>query len=145
MDRMLEKAKQQRQAAERQAKAKDSAITTSLSRSAFGCPNDIRSFIALLEQAGELRRVTTEVDWRYEAGAMSRLVTERRGPAPLFERVKDYPDQRIAAVLFGPSKPNLHSRVALALTKGYADFSSQLKTDTADHLTIQPIVSNGKP
>lgn len=93
----------------------DSAINTSLSRSASGCPNDLRSFIALLEQAGELRRVTTEVDWRYEVGAMSRLVTERRGPAPLFERVKDYPDQRIAAVLFGPTKPNLHGRIALSL------------------------------
>ncbi len=75
----------------------------------------MRSFIAVLERAGELRRVTTEIDWRYEAGAMSRLVTERRGPAPLFERIKDYPGQQIAAVLLGPTKPNLHGRVALAL------------------------------
>jgi 4-hydroxy-3-polyprenylbenzoate decarboxylase len=115
----------------------DSAITTSLSRSAFGCPNDVRSFIALLEQAGELRRVTTEVDWRYEAGAMSRLVTERRGPAPLFERVKDYPDQQIAAVLFGPSKPNLHSRVALALGLAKATPPLTLIEEIRQRLKVQ--------
>jgi 4-hydroxy-3-polyprenylbenzoate decarboxylase len=64
----------------------------------------MRSFITLLEHAGELRRVGVEVYWRCEVGAMSRLVTERRGPAPLFERIKDYPDQQIAAVLFGPTE-----------------------------------------
>jgi UbiD family decarboxylase len=83
-------------------------------RAGHGVPNDLREYIAVLEDAGELRRVKTEVDWRFEAGAMSRLVTERRGPAPLFERVKDYPGQQIAAVLLGPSKP-LHGRIALAL------------------------------
>lgn len=84
-------------------------------KAGYDCPSDLRAFVELLECAGELRRVKAEVDWRYEAGAMSRLVTERRGPAPLFERVKDYPDQQIAAVLLGPSKSGIHGRVALAL------------------------------
>ncbi|MBF6570009.1 MAG: UbiD family decarboxylase [Candidatus Binataceae bacterium] len=81
----------------------------------FGCPVDVREYIDLLEREGELRRVKTEVDWKHEAGAMSRLVCERRGPAPLFEKVKDYPGQQLAAVLLGPSKPSLHARTALAL------------------------------
>jgi len=78
------------------------------------CPTDTREFIELLERAGELRRVRAEVDWKFEAGAMSRLVCERRGPAPLFENVKGYPGQQLAAVMMGPTKP-LHGRVSLAL------------------------------
>jgi phenylphosphate carboxylase alpha subunit len=81
----------------------------------FGCPGDLREYLEVLERAGELRRVTAQVDWRYEAGAMSRLANERRGPAPVFENVKDYPGQKIAAVLLGPSKPALHARTSLAL------------------------------
>lgn len=80
----------------------------------LACPTDTREYIELLERAGELRRVRAEVDWKFEAGAMSRLVCERRGPAPLFENVKGYPGQQLAAVLMGPTNP-LHGRVALAL------------------------------
>ena len=82
--------------------------------SAVSTPADLREYIDVLENAGELRRVRAEVDWRWEAGAMSRLACERRGPAPLFENVKDYPGARLASVLMGPGKP-LHSRTALAL------------------------------
>lgn len=81
----------------------------------FGCPADLREYLEVLERAGELRRVKAEVDARYEIGAMSRLVNERRGPAPLFEKIKGFPGQQIAAVLMGPSKPALHARIALAL------------------------------
>lgn len=93
------------------------ALTSTLPEAAikFGCPADTREFIDVLERAGELRRVRTEVDWKFEAGAMSRLVCERRGPAPLFENVKGYPGQTIASVLMGPTKPQLHGRAALAL------------------------------
>jgi 4-hydroxy-3-polyprenylbenzoate decarboxylase len=78
------------------------------------CPLDVRQYIDVLEKAGELRRVQTEVDWKFEIGAMSRLVCERSGPAPFFENVKEYPGQKVASVLMGPSKP-LHGRTALAL------------------------------
>ncbi|MGH7905528.1 MAG: UbiD family decarboxylase [Candidatus Binataceae bacterium] len=84
-----------------------------------GCADDLREFIDRLEAHDELRRVSAEVDWRYEIGAMSRLVCEKRGPAPLFENVKDYPGHRVAAVLIGPSKPALHARTALGL--GFED------------------------
>ncbi|MGH7905227.1 MAG: UbiD family decarboxylase, partial [Candidatus Binataceae bacterium] len=77
--------------------------------------NDLREFMKLLEREGELRRVSTEVDWRYEIGAMSRMVCERQGPAPLFENVKDYPNQPVAAVLFGPGHAAPLARIALTL------------------------------
>src|SRR3990172_6999232 len=93
------------------------ALTSVIAEAAmkFACPADTREYIDLLERAGELRRVRAEVDWKYEAGAMSRLVTERRGPAPLLENIKVYPGQRMAAVLMGPTKPQLHGRLSLAL------------------------------
>ena len=92
------------------------ALTSALPKAEtkLACPADTREYIDLLERAGELRRVRAEVDWKFEAGAMSRLVCERRGPAPLFENVKGYPGQQLAAVMMGPTNP-LHGRVALAL------------------------------
>ena len=76
---------------------------------------DLRSFLGLLEREGELKRVSTEVDWRYEMGAVSRMVCERAGPAPWFENVKGYPDQSVAAVLFGPGHAAPLARIALTL------------------------------
>ncbi len=75
---------------------------------------DLRDFLKVLETERELVRVRTQVDWNLEAGAISRLACERQAPAPLFENVKDYPGQQLAAVLLGPGRP-MHARLALAL------------------------------
>ena len=56
---------------------------------------DLRQYISALEEQGELRRVTKEVDWNLEAGAITRLVYEKGLPSPLFENIKDYPGYRI--------------------------------------------------
>ena len=45
---------------------------------------DLRQWIALLEKEGELRRITAEVDWDREIGAIARRVLEKKGPALLF-------------------------------------------------------------
>src|SRR5262249_40338556 len=42
---------------------------------------DMREWMSLLEKAGELRRVTAEVDWDREIGAVARRVLEKKGPA----------------------------------------------------------------
>ena len=73
--------------------------------------HDLRSYLSRLEEEGELKRVRAEVDWNQEIGAMTRLVCERREPAPLFENIKGYPGHRMAGVLLGPGKP-LHARVS---------------------------------
>ena len=49
---------------------------------------DLRQWVANLEQQGELRRITAEVDWDREIGAITRRVLEKKGPALLFENVK---------------------------------------------------------
>lgn len=51
--------------------------------------DDLRSYIKALEDGGELHRVTTEVDWKYELCHVSKVNEEAKGPALLYENVKD--------------------------------------------------------
>ena len=52
---------------------------------------DHRDFFAALEREQELVKVTQEVDWDLEVGAIGRRVYEMEGPCLLFEKIKDYP------------------------------------------------------
>ncbi|MBI4287945.1 MAG: UbiD family decarboxylase [Chloroflexi bacterium] len=52
---------------------------------------DNRDFIAALQHTGDAKVIKKEVDWDLEAGAITRRVCETGGPAPLFEKVRDYP------------------------------------------------------
>lgn len=63
-------------------------METPSSKSA-GRYKDLRTYIAQLERAGELQRIRAQVDWDGEVGAITRAVFKRRGPALLFENVKD--------------------------------------------------------
>jgi len=51
---------------------------------------DLRSWIKTLEEEGELARVTAEVNWDLEIGAICRKGLDANGPALLFENIKDY-------------------------------------------------------
>ena len=53
---------------------------------------DNRAYIDALAATGDAVRVSQEVDWDLEMGAIVRRVCERKGPAPYFKRIKDYPD-----------------------------------------------------
>ncbi|OGQ84051.1 MAG: hypothetical protein A3F90_14780 [Deltaproteobacteria bacterium RIFCSPLOWO2_12_FULL_60_19] len=77
---------------------------------------DLREWISALEKAGELQRVSTEVDWRLEVGAIVRRVCETNGPAVLFEKLKDYPKGfRILGAPMARSRNHPHARLAIAL------------------------------
>ena len=41
---------------------------------------DMRQWLMCLENEGELRRITAEVDWDREIGAISRRVAREKGP-----------------------------------------------------------------
>lgn len=71
---------------------------------------DNREYIAALEAAGDLVRIKQEVDWDLEAGAIVRKVCEEKHPAPLMEKIKDYPGHRY----FGAPLAT-HKRLAIAL------------------------------
>lgn len=53
--------------------------------------NDTRQFIEGLDKTGDLVRITQEVDWDLEVGAIGRRAYETRAQAVLFENIKDYP------------------------------------------------------
>ncbi|MCL4748180.1 MAG: UbiD family decarboxylase, partial [Burkholderiaceae bacterium] len=52
--------------------------------------NDLRSFISACEAHGELHRVKTEVDWKWELCHVSKVNEENKGPALLYENVKGH-------------------------------------------------------
>ena len=54
-------------------------------------PLNLRSFIQQLDNAGQLRRISSPVDWKYELGQLTR----KELTPLLFENVKDYPGQRV--------------------------------------------------
>jgi 4-hydroxy-3-polyprenylbenzoate decarboxylase len=74
---------------------------------------DTRQWIALLEKAGELRRIAAQVNWDCEIGAVARRVLEKKGPALLFEKIKGYASGRCTKVFV--SGLGARSRLALAL------------------------------
>ncbi len=50
---------------------------------------DLQEFIQVLDQAGELKRISTEVDSELEISEITDRVSKAYGPALLFEKVKD--------------------------------------------------------
>ena len=53
---------------------------------------DLRSWIATLEEAGQLKRVSARVDWDEEIGAVTRANMALGGPALIFENIRDHTD-----------------------------------------------------
>ncbi|MBO0883717.1 MAG: UbiD family decarboxylase, partial [Mycobacterium sp.] len=51
---------------------------------------DMRSWLATLEAANQLRRITASVDWDEEIGAITRANLSLGGPGLLFENIVDH-------------------------------------------------------
>ena len=58
----------------------------------------IRDFIEQAEAQGELQRIKAEVDWDLELSHIAKLNEEKKGPALLFENVKDYDSPVLTSV-----------------------------------------------
>ena len=52
--------------------------------------NDLRDWIDDLEERNDLKRITAEVDWNEEIGAITREISSQFGPALLFENIKGH-------------------------------------------------------
>jgi len=65
---------------------------------------DLRGFLAHLEDLGQLKRVHDEVSVKYEIAAGIRKASDIEGPALLFENVKGYPGWRVLGGLFATRK-----------------------------------------
>ncbi len=72
--------------------------------------DSLREFLDKLESEGELKRVKREVHWNLELSHIARLSESRRGPALLFESVKDHPGKRVVVNVLDSKE-----RLALAL------------------------------
>src|SRR5437660_1026992 len=74
---------------------------------------DLREYLAALDKSGELR-VVRGANWEEEIGGITELITERQGPALLFDEIPSYPKgYRVASNLFTTT-----NRTALALGMG---------------------------
>jgi UbiD family decarboxylase len=65
---------------------------------------DLRGFLAHLEDLGQLKRVDDEVSTKYEIAAGMRKTSDIEGPALLFQNVKDYPGWSVLGGLFATRK-----------------------------------------
>jgi UbiD family decarboxylase len=65
---------------------------------------DLRGFLAQLEDLGELKLVKDAVSVKHEIAAGMRKTSDIEGPALLFENVKNYPDWRVLGGLFATRK-----------------------------------------
>jgi phenylphosphate carboxylase beta subunit len=70
---------------------------------------DLREFMQKCEAEGELKRIKKEVDWNLELSHIAKLNEEKKGPALLFEKVKDYQIPLLASAFTSPR------RLAIAL------------------------------
>lgn len=60
---------------------------------------DLRSWLATLESADQLRRITVPVDWDEEIGAITRANLSLGGPALLFENILGHENTRCTKLL----------------------------------------------
>lgn len=65
---------------------------------------DFRDFLDYLERNGKLLKIQKEVDTHFDIAAGIRKVSDTDGPALLFERIKGFPDWRVAGGLFATQK-----------------------------------------
>ncbi|MGH9467894.1 MAG: UbiD family decarboxylase domain-containing protein, partial [Terriglobales bacterium] len=77
---------------------------------------DLREFIAALERAGELKRITAAVDPHLEITEVTDRVSKRAGPALLFENPTGYAGRPLLINQFGSRR-----RMAMALGVEHAD------------------------
>ena len=106
---------------------------------------DLRDWIAKLEQEGELKRVTAEVDWNREIGSVTRKTFDIGGPALLFENIKDYKDTRCRRLFTGGL--GSYSRVAYMLDLPKNSSLKKITKITRERFDsiIKPIEINNGP
>lgn len=104
---------------------------------------DNRSFVDKLAESGDAVRIKQEVDWDLEAGAIVRRTNEMRGPAPFFEKFKDYP----AGFRLLGSPMGTYRRMAVALGLDPATPIRELQDEYAvrTEKLIKPVIVGSAP
>jgi UbiD family decarboxylase len=107
--------------------------------------NDLRGYLDVLDELGDLTRVRREVSWNLEAGAITRLSYERSGPAALFENIHGVaPGFRLLGAPAGLSSVPGNPLARVALSVGLPADSTPARI--VDHLSrardLPPIAPN---
>jgi UbiD family decarboxylase len=76
---------------------------------------DLRDWIDHLDGEKQLKRITSQVDWNEELGAITRKVSAQEGPALLFENIKGYPRKGSLCSRLFTNGMGSRQRVAMAL------------------------------
>jgi 2,5-furandicarboxylate decarboxylase 1 len=97
--------------------------------------NDLREFIGFLESKGELIRTKKPVDVKYEISAYIRKTSDVRGPALLFDNVKEF----TIPVLGGAFATR--KRALLALETSNEDYVNKFH-DALDHLVAPKLTAD---
>lgn len=96
--------------------------TTSATQPAVGDAGpDLRSWLATLEAADQLRRITVSVDWDQEIGAITRANLSLGGPALLFENIVGHEHTRCRKFLTSGIGNPRQIRLMLGLTEETSD------------------------
>jgi phenylphosphate carboxylase alpha subunit len=95
---------------------------------------DNREYIKALKKTGDLIEIRDEVDWDLEMGAIIRRMCEKKSPAALFKKIKDYPGFE---ALGAPMATHRRLAVALGL-----DPDSPIPSIAKEYLTR---ISTGTP
>lgn len=106
---------------------------------------DLRQWLDRLEREGELRRVTAEVDWDRELGAVARRVLEKKGPALLFETITGYRQGRCTKVLTGLLGDRRRLALALGLPRDVPNRDIVGHVMQKNRETIPPVVVRTGP
>ena len=96
---------------------------------------DLREFLRLLEEKGELLKTKKPVDVKFEISSYIRKTSDQRGPALLFENVKNF-NMPVAGGVFATRE-----RAFLALESSPEDYVNKFQ-NALDHLLAPKLVSN---
>lgn len=101
---------------------------------------DLRTILTRLEDKGELLTVEGEVDWNLELGTLTREILRRKGPAALYNNIKDYntPDARCSQLVTGLFASN--RRISLML-----GFDDELPHEQLVNYVLQKNTERIKP
>lgn len=105
--------------------------------------NDLRGYIAKLEETGDVVKVEKEVDWNLEASAITRRCSEIDAPAQFFQKIKDYPENYR---VFGDPHGTLR-RLAIAMEMAPDSSYGEILEEYGNRVKnpIKPIVVENGP
>ncbi len=108
---------------------------------------DLGDYLLKLEEIRELKKVNG-ANWEEDIGGITELVTERQGPALLFDEIKDYPKgYRVASNLFTTPKRTaialgLNPEPLDSLAERWEKVAQEIRPVPAEELSFGPILEN---